>query len=78
MSRHLFRRMDRVERTAAPLLSGPCPCAPPDVSYRNEGEREPAKRVCPLCGREREVIDVVYVNLLKEPTHERLETAGTA
>ena len=78
MSRHLFRRMDRVERTAAPLLNGPCRCAPPDVSYRNEGEPEPVKRRCPSCGREREVIDVVYVNLLKVPTHERLETAGTA
>ena len=78
MSRHLFRRMDRVERTAAPLFAGPCRCAPPDVSYRNEGEPEPAKRACPSCERERDVIDVVYVNRWKEPTNERLATAGTA
>lgn len=73
--KHLFRRMDRVERTAAPLLDSPCRCSPPDVSYRNESEPEPVKRLCVHCGREREVIDVVYVNLLKEHGHEPVATA---
>jgi hypothetical protein len=74
--RRLFRQLERLERRTHP--TGMCQCAPPDVSYRNEGEPDPVKRACPSCGREREVIDVVYVNLLKEPTNERLETAGTA
>ena len=74
--RRLFKQLERLERRTHP--TGMCQCAPPDVSWRNEGEPEPVKRVCPHCGREREVIDVVYVNRWKEHSHERLETAGTA